>query len=220
MPDVFGLIDPGWIELAGYLACGLVFLTFCMKTLIPLRVLAIVSNVAFIFYALGAGLMPVLLLHAALLPLNLWRTVQVMQTYKRIRRVAMGEAEVDALLPLMLQRLGPKHEVLFRKGDRAEEVFYICKGHVRVPELGKTLGPGTLFGEMGLFTPDRCRTASAVCDEDCDLLVMTDKDIMRRCLDEPSFGLFLTKLIAARMVENQSLKTEKPQLNDSLRRVS
>jgi len=199
-----GSIPAYWVELAGYLACGLVFLTFCMKTLIPLRVLAILSNIAFILYALGADLFPVLLLHAALLPLNFWRTSQVIQIYRRIRKAQKGQAEVETLLPLMLERLGPKGEVLFRKGDRAEEVYYISSGRVRLPEVGISLGAGALFGEMGLFTPDRSRTASAICDEDCALLVITDKDIMRHCLDEPSFGLFLTKLIAARMVENQS----------------
>lgn len=215
MAELFGSIPSYWVELAGYLACGLVFLTFCMKTLIPLRILAIASNVVFILYAIGAHLTPVLLLHAALLPLNLWRTAQVIQKYRRIRTVNKKSAEVETLLPFMLERLGPKGEVLFRKGDLAQEVYYINSGTVRVPEFEKTLVAGELFGEIGLFTPDRTRTASAVCNEDCALLVITDKDIMRHCLDEPSFGLFLTKLIAARMVENQC-----EQDADQMRRIS
>jgi CRP/FNR family transcriptional regulator, cyclic AMP receptor protein len=42
-----------WIELSGYLASALVFLTFYMKTMIPLRVVGILSNVAFMTYGLG-----------------------------------------------------------------------------------------------------------------------------------------------------------------------
>ena len=37
-------------ELVGYLASALVFATFYMKTMMPLRAVAIASNVAFISY--------------------------------------------------------------------------------------------------------------------------------------------------------------------------
>jgi CRP/FNR family cyclic AMP-dependent transcriptional regulator len=65
-----------WIELAGYLASALVFLTFYMKTMIPLRVVGILSNVAFMTYGLGGRLYPVFILHAILLPLNCIRLVR------------------------------------------------------------------------------------------------------------------------------------------------
>jgi CRP/FNR family transcriptional regulator, cyclic AMP receptor protein len=35
-------------EAAGYFASALVFATFCMKTMIPLRIAAIGSNIAFV----------------------------------------------------------------------------------------------------------------------------------------------------------------------------
>jgi hypothetical protein len=38
------LASMDWIELSGYAASFLVFPTFCMKTMIPLRLVAIVSN--------------------------------------------------------------------------------------------------------------------------------------------------------------------------------
>lgn len=57
----------------GYLAAVLVLAAFCMRDMTTLRVLAMASNIAFIAYAARAGLHPVLLLHAVLLPLNLWR---------------------------------------------------------------------------------------------------------------------------------------------------
>jgi CRP/FNR family cyclic AMP-dependent transcriptional regulator len=62
-----------WIEAAGYLASALVLATFCMKTMIPLRAVAICSNFAFIIYGFYDGVHPVLILHAILLPLNTWR---------------------------------------------------------------------------------------------------------------------------------------------------
>ena len=60
-------------DLAGYAASLLVFATFYMKSMVPLRLVGIASNLAFIIYALIGGLTPILLLHGALLPLNILR---------------------------------------------------------------------------------------------------------------------------------------------------
>ena len=57
-------------EVSGYVAAGLVLATFTMRTMIPLRLLGIASNVAFIVYGATAEIVPVLILHAILLPLN------------------------------------------------------------------------------------------------------------------------------------------------------
>ena len=45
-------------EVFGYIASALVFMTFYMRTMLPLRIAAMVSNVAFIAYALIDGLTP------------------------------------------------------------------------------------------------------------------------------------------------------------------
>jgi hypothetical protein len=63
-------------DTAGYLASSLVITAFCMKDILRLRLAASVSNVAFLIYGLGLGLTPVWLLHAVLLPVNLWRLWQ------------------------------------------------------------------------------------------------------------------------------------------------
>lgn len=64
-------------EWLGYLASLLVLLTFCMQGMVALRVMAIMSNLAFILYAGLAGIGPVMLLHVLLLPMNLYRLWQV-----------------------------------------------------------------------------------------------------------------------------------------------
>lgn len=65
-----------WRQSCGYLASALVLATFWMRKMVPLRVVAICSNVAFFSYAILLGLPPVAILHAALLPVNLWRLGQ------------------------------------------------------------------------------------------------------------------------------------------------
>jgi len=63
-------------DLFGYVASILVFGTFYTKQMLPLRLTAIGSNVAFITYAWLNGLTPILMLHGSLLPLNLLRLIE------------------------------------------------------------------------------------------------------------------------------------------------
>ena len=69
------------VEIIGYLACTLVFATFYMKAMMPLRLAAIASNFAFIAYGYLGGLTPILLLHLGLLPLNGWRLCQASRRF-------------------------------------------------------------------------------------------------------------------------------------------
>jgi hypothetical protein len=71
------------VEIIGYLACTLVFATFYMTAMMPLRLVAIASNVAFIAYGYLGGLTPILLLHVGLLPLNGWRLCQTLRLPRR-----------------------------------------------------------------------------------------------------------------------------------------
>jgi hypothetical protein len=64
-----------WIVVAAWIAAFLVFSSFFMKTIVPLRIVAMVSNVAFILYALlglaygvFGRVYPILVLHSLLLP--------------------------------------------------------------------------------------------------------------------------------------------------------
>jgi CRP/FNR family transcriptional regulator, cyclic AMP receptor protein len=65
-------------DAVGYLASGLVFAAFCMREMLPLRVVALCSNLAFIAYGLELDLHPICLLHAMLLPMNCWRLWQLL----------------------------------------------------------------------------------------------------------------------------------------------
>jgi len=67
------------VDVAGYVAAVLVFLTFYMKTMIPLRLVGICSNCVFITYAYLGGLHPVFVLHLILLPLNSLRLREMLR---------------------------------------------------------------------------------------------------------------------------------------------
>ena len=70
-------IPPVAAQGLGYIASLLVFLTFSLTEMRWLRIVAIASNVAFIFYAGSGGMMPIFILHSTLLPMNLYRLIQI-----------------------------------------------------------------------------------------------------------------------------------------------
>jgi hypothetical protein len=70
-------------DAVGYLASLFVLGSFGCQTMAPLRVLALLSNVAFIAYAARNQLGPVLALHALLLPINVTRLWQLLKRSDR-----------------------------------------------------------------------------------------------------------------------------------------
>jgi hypothetical protein len=68
-----------WVDLAGYIASSLVFVTFYMRGMVPLRLVALCSNVAFLFYAGALHLLPIVILHGALIPVNVCRLVAALR---------------------------------------------------------------------------------------------------------------------------------------------
>ncbi len=189
-------------EVAGYVASALVFMTFYMKTMTPLRIVAITSNVAFITYAYVEGLLPVLILHLCLLPLNVLRLRQFGRLMEKTRESARGEHSFESLLPFMSPRRVRAGEVLFRKGDKSREMFYICEGKIRLPELAKTIGKGETVGEIGLFSPEKTRTVTAVCEQDCELLRISEERFLQLYNQNPRFGFHIVRVITSRLIEN------------------
>ena len=65
-------------SLMGYAASAAVLGTFLMRRMVPLRMLAILSNVLFVAYGYAEQIYPVLCLHIALLPINVQRLLTSM----------------------------------------------------------------------------------------------------------------------------------------------
>ena len=171
-----------------------------MKAMVPLRAIAIASNVAFIAYGLGAGLYPVLILHVVLLPLNCLRLLQMRRMIRRVRAGLQGNLCVEWLIPLMTRHTFRAGDVLFRMGDPARSTFMILSGAVRVAEIGVVLGPGSLIGEVGVFAPDGCRTGTAVCETDVEIGSISDERLLQLYVQDPTFGLYLMRLVVQRML--------------------
>lgn len=190
------------IVIAGWLSAALVFSSFFMKTIIPLRMVAICSNVAFITYAL-LGLKygvfdrvyPILVLHSSLLPLNVVRLRQLKKLQRGVREASDDET-IRSLVPYMRPETHAAGDVLFRRGDAANRLYFLQHGRVRFPEIGKVVSGGQVFGEVGLFAPHNVRTLSAACDEDCRLYTIPRDKVLELYYQDPKFGFFLIRLVA------------------------
>ena len=62
-----------YVTMIGFLAAGLVIATLSMRTMIPLRIIGLASNIAFVTYGVLFGSIPTVILHSILFPLNVYR---------------------------------------------------------------------------------------------------------------------------------------------------
>jgi len=192
----------GYSELIGYLAAILVFTSFYMKTMIPLRVVALGSNLAFIAYGIAGSLYPVLILHLALFPLNVLRLVQIRRLIRQVEEAAGGSLDVTVLLPHMKRlKLNPG-EVLFRKGESADAMYYIGSGTLHLEEIDVRVGAGEVIGEIGLFSPRGQRMATAIADGPSEVYELSKEKIREYMHQNPAFGFALVQLITGRMLHN------------------
>lgn len=197
-------IDLSFIDIIGFVASALVFLTFCMRTLLPLRLAAIASNIFFIAYGFAAGLIPILALHLLLFPMNVWRTVQQLRTRQRMRAAFSEEPNLDQLLPFATFQTYADEAVIFRQGDVADRFYIVAEGEVVVEEFGQILSRGDVFGEIAFFRAEGLRTATVRARGEAKLTWVDRETLMRVYRDNPDFALFLTRLMVTRTVQNQS----------------
>ena len=184
----------------GLLGVAFCFASFVMKRMVSLRVLALASNVCFIAYGFVESLLPSIVLNAALLPINARRLWEIKKLSQAIASAAQDSPVSQWLLPHMNRRQLKAGEVLFRKGERAEEVVYVGSGELRIADTGRRLGTGELIGEIGLFSPDRKRTQTLVCETDAELYYMTDEMIFQLYYQQPKLGFYLMRLLAERLL--------------------
>lgn len=187
------------LDVFGYLGGLLVFSTFYLKTMIRLRLVAIASNFVFVAYGLMGNLVPILMLHLLLLPLNVWRLVEIKQLIRKVRASEQTDTAAPGLvLPYMKQVTKKSGEQLFAKGDRADCVYYLLKGSVRLMEKNVVVPGGQMIGIIGIFSSEHRRTDTAVCLSDVELGMISKDKILELFHQSPDFGAFLIRLVARR----------------------
>jgi CRP-like cAMP-binding protein len=169
---------------------------------VPLRVIGICGNIAFFTYGVLGGLYPVIILHAVLLPVNVYRLHQMLRLTRDVREAASGELNIDWLKPYASQQQTRVGDIIFRKDDAAAAMFLVASGRFRLVESGIAIAPMQMVGELAFLSDRRQRTQTLECVEAGTLLKIGYRQIEQLYFQNPKFGFYLLKLIARRLFDN------------------
>lgn len=189
-----------------------------MRNMVPLRVLALASSVLLLTFSVLHTefdvekfiLLPEFILNAILLPINAKRLAEIIRLTKQIERATVESPVTEWLLPHMHLFKHKAGEVLFRKGDVADKIVYVASGTLKLQGIDHCIGPGELIGEIGLFSAEKVRTMTVVCDTDCELYQMTDQQIYRLYYQNPKLGFFFMRLIVERLLRDVKRREIEP----------
>jgi CRP/FNR family transcriptional regulator, cyclic AMP receptor protein len=214
---VQAFIEARWAELAAMLAdptqriavaagvagAVLVIWSGFAKTIVPLRWLAVGGNLGFIVYGWAHPAPMVLLLHLALLPINLWRVLEMRRLVTSVRRARSGEGLPQVWLqPYMKRKRLRAGRVLFKKGDPAERLYVLAEGVLEIVESQRTVQPGELIGEISFFSRDGRRTATVIspaAGPGATLLSMDEPTFRQLFHQNPAFGYEVVRLVTERL---------------------
>jgi CRP/FNR family transcriptional regulator, cyclic AMP receptor protein len=196
-----------YAEIIGVAAAAASLYAAHAKTIIPLRVAAVVANALAMAYSLSHGTYPTFVLNALLLPLNAWRLYQMIELVRGIDTALASDMNVDWLLKYMRPTRFKAGDVMMERGEYATEAFYVVAGEVELVEINQTRGAGTLLGEIGLFTPNGRRTMTVRCKTDVEAAKIGYDQIKELYFQNPQFGFKLLHLIVARLQSNAELAT-------------
>jgi len=171
-----------------------------VKTMVPLRWLAVLSNIGFLGWGVLHPSFVMALLHGCLLPINVVRLTEMTRLTRRVKAATNNTDRSGIWLrPYMRTSRRKKGDVLFRIGDEAEHLYILIEGRIDFVEINASLGPGQMFGEIAFFSPERRRTATAVCGEDCVLLSIDQSTVRQLYFQNPGFGFEIVGLVAGRL---------------------
>jgi len=136
--------------------------------------------------------------------------------------VTPGQEEFSYKWPLsyMKKETYKKGDVLFKKGDKADKMFYIKKGSLRLIELNKIIKEEQVIGEMGIFSPFKERTASAVCADDLEVYTMGRDEVIKFFGEDPTLAINLMQISIKRFIENLRKETEAKERIESELRIA
>ena len=190
------------VSLFGWIAAGFVLSSFYLRTMMPLRVVALVGNVMFIIYAILASMMPILALHCLLLPLNAWRLLEMLSLRRKFMETSPPETALSPLLPFMQKGNSKQGTTIFNRGDPAENVYLIWRGEVCLQHSKKYVVDGQLLGLTGVFSSEQLRTDSAICLTDVDYGVVTAAKLWELVYQDPGLGNYVLRAIVQRQLAN------------------
>jgi len=189
----------------GFLGAALTVASYLMRSMLPLRLVALAANVFLALYALQGGSWPTVALYVAMIPINLRKVAQIRKLINAVEHAKADSPVGEWLLPHMSRREAKAGQTLWSIGDVATEMVYVEAGLVRLVERGTVLGVGSLVGEIGLFSPDNQRTGTIVCETDCVLYTLSADAMAQLYYLNPKLGFHVMQLVVARLLRDVEL---------------
>ena len=185
------------LAIAGPLALLLAILASFMRTMPGLRAFAMAAAVLGIVAGAAAQIAWLWIGCAMALAVNAWRHLEARNTLRRL--TGDGEPSAGNLFAFVSRETLAPGQVLFKRGDAGDEMYLVVEGEIEIVELGKSMGPGQVLGEVALLVPSHKRTATARAKTQVALARMTRRDMELTALQNPAFGFELLKLVARRL---------------------
>jgi CRP-like cAMP-binding protein len=176
--------------------------TISMRTMIPLRVFAILTNIVLISTAIPSHNYLVIVVQSLVLVLNAYRLHQMLQLLRDVKKSVNSDLSMEWLKPFMTERKCTVGEILFYKDEKADEMLYIVSGRFKLVESGIELPVGAIVGEMGMLSPSNVRTQSLECIESGMILSVSYSKVEELYVQNPAFGFYFLRLTSARLFQN------------------
>ena len=176
--------------------------TSTMRTMIPLRIFGILSNLVFIGSAIPSHNYLVILVQSVVLVLNSYRLHQMLQLVRDVKKSVNSDLSMEWLKPFMTERKCAAGEVLFYKDEKAEDMLYIVSGRFKLVESGIELPVGAIVGEFGMLSPSNMRTQTLECVDAGLVLSVSYTKVEELYVQNPAFGFYFLRLFTARLFQN------------------
>src|ERR1700710_3228350 len=176
--------------------------TYTMRTMIPLRIFGMLTNIILIATAIPSHNYLQLVLHGFLLPMNGYRLHQMLQLVRDVKKSVNSDLSMEWLKPFMTERKCEAGEILFYKDEKAEDMPYIVSGRFKLVESGIELPVGAIVGELGMLSPSNMRTQTLECIEAGLTLSVSYTKVEELYVQNPEFGFYFLRLASARLFQN------------------
>jgi CRP-like cAMP-binding protein len=176
--------------------------TTTMRTMIPLRIFGILTNIVLILTAIPSHNVLVIMVQSVVLVLNSYRLHQMLQLVRDVKKSVNSDLSMEWLKPFMTERKCEAGEVLFYKDEKAEDMLYIVSGRFKLVESGIELPVGAIVGELGMLSPSNMRTQTLECVEAGLILSVSYTKVEELYVQNPAFGFYFLRLSSARLFQN------------------
>ena len=119
--------------------------------------------------------------------------------------------DLDQLDREVMVSVASSGSTIFEEGDATDGVAAILEGAVDVLKRGRiiaTLGPGSVLGELALFAPSACRTATARASAPVRLIKWRAEDLQNRLASHERLATAIVADLASVLAERLERRTQ------------